>query len=97
MLINLIRLFVVYCFAFLIVEQTRGQSPSLSPEKLGYSTHSLVRSELGTVNYFVRNLNEKPNRPVLLYLDGSGPYPLFQRMKNGFGSTLVIQDQQLLD
>lgn len=97
MAINLVRSSVVICFLYLIIKPTLGQSPILSPEKLGYSTHSLVRSELGTVNYLVRSLHEKPNQPILLYLDGSGPYPLFQRMKNGFGSTLVIQDQQLLD
>lgn len=97
MLVNLVRSSIVFCLVLLFVEQTRGQSPTLSPEKLGYSAHELVHSDLGTVNYFVRNLKEKPNQPILLYLDGSGPYPLFQRMKQGFGSTLVIQDQQLLD
>jgi hypothetical protein len=55
MLVNLVRSSIVFCLVLLFVEQTRGQSPTLSPEKLGYSAHELVHSDLGTVNYFVRN------------------------------------------
>lgn len=74
-----------------------SQSPALSPERLGYSAHALEHPELGTVNYYIRSPDPEANKPILLYLDGSGPYPLFQRMKQGFGSTLVIQDKRLLD
>ena len=73
------------------------QPPSLSPEKLGYESHSIEDPKLGTVNYYLRKEGADPNKPLLVYLDGSGPYPLYQRMKQGFGSTVMIQDKKLLD
>jgi hypothetical protein len=73
-----------------------AQAPILSPEKLGYEAHSIDDTALGKVNYYIRNEGADPNKPILLYLDGSGPYPLFQRMKQGYGSTVMLQDKTVL-
>jgi pimeloyl-ACP methyl ester carboxylesterase len=80
----------------LISAASLAQPPSLTPEKLGYTSHSLETIQLGKVNYYVRNPEHDSNKPLLIYLDGSGPYPLFQRMKQGYGSTMLIQEKSLL-
>ena len=73
-----------------------AQPPSLTPEKLGYTSHSFATDQLGNVHYYLRDPDHDPSKPLLIYLDGSGPYPLFQRMKQGYGSTMLIQDKALL-
>lgn len=97
MMCSCIRFAIGIAISLLFVQESISQSPPLSPEKLGYSAFSLERPELGQVNYYVRNIEKNPTQPIIIYLDGSGPYPLFQRMEQGFGSTLVVQDRQLLD
>lgn len=92
----MIRNTVLLLLICLLASESRSQTLPLSPEKLGYSSYSIDDPQLGRVNYYVRNPDKNPNKPLLIYLDGSGPYPLFQRMKQGFGSTLMIQDKQLL-
>ncbi|MEI8212373.1 MAG: hypothetical protein WCI02_09500 [Planctomycetota bacterium] len=97
----MIRWIVLLSMVCLVSLESRSQTPTpqkptLSPEKLGYLSHNIDDPQLGTVNYYVRNPENDPTKPLILYLDGSGPYPLYQRMKQGFGSTVLIQDKQLL-
>ena len=73
-----------------------GQNQNLTPEKLGYTSYSIEHKTLGSIHYYLRNPNHDTTKPLLLYLDGSGPYPLFQRMKQGYGSTVLIQNQETL-
>lgn len=69
-------------------------SQDLSPEKLGFDHFEIEDKALGTINYYVsKNENKKP---ILIYLDGSGPYPLFHQMDGGFiGSTVVLDFDKL--
>lgn len=68
---------------------------TLSPEKLGLKAYSLTNKELGTVNYYISTNKIDTKKPVLLYLDGSGPYPLFQYTPRGTGSTIVVDFRNL--
>ncbi len=54
----------------------------------GFTHHTLKTKELETVDFYVRG--EGSEKPLLLYLDGSGPYPLFQKIKMGMGSTVIL-------
>ena len=67
----------------------------LSPKTLGFTEYSLNSKTLGKVIYYVSSNNQDNDLPVLLYLDGSGPYPLFQYTEMGIGSTVVLNFQEL--
>ena len=65
---------------------------NISPKKLGFEHYS-INLEDDTINYYLTNSEKK--LPLLVYLDGSGSFPLFQQMKQGIGSTVVIDFQNL--
>lgn len=70
-------------------------SLDLSPEKLGYKSYAIDDKKLGKVNFYLKTEAEDAQRPVLLYLDGSGPYPLFQKMTKGYGSTVPFGTKEV--
>lgn len=84
-------LFLLFCF--LLGIQLNAQS--LNPEKLGLKAYSIADKELGAINYYVSTNKIDARKPVLLYLDGSGAYPLFQYMPRGTGSTIVVDFRNL--
>lgn len=84
-------LFLVFCFLPGILLNAQ----SLNPEKLGLRAYSIADKELGPVNYYVSTNKIDSKKPVLLYLDGSGPYPLFQYTPRGTGSTIVVDFHNL--
>lgn len=67
----------------------------ITPEMLGFSEYTLSNDGLGNVNYFISKSETTSQKPLLVYLDGSGPYPLFQKLEKGIGSTVVINFQEL--
>ena len=82
-----ITVFVVFLNHFGLVAQI------ITPEKLGFDAHSFDHETLGTINYYATK--GKENKPLLVYLDGSGAFPLFQQLEQGIASTVVINYQQL--
>ncbi len=67
----------------------------LSPELLGFQSYELKDSHLGDVNYYVSKIDRDHPKPLLVYLDGSGHYPLYQKMNGGYGSTVVFDLEKL--
>lgn len=83
-----------FCVFFSLISQiTYGQE--ITPEKIGFKSFSIQDSSLGTVNYYVTANKIEEKKPVLLYLDGSGPYPLFQKTEQGIGSTVILDFKSL--
>ncbi len=68
---------------------------TITSDDLGFNSYSITNKELGEINYYVSKNDSNIEKPILLYLDGSGAFPLFQQMKNGIGSTVIIDFQNL--
>lgn len=67
----------------------------ISPEKLGFTEVVLKDKNLGDIHYYITKCGEKENKPVLLYLDGSGAYPLFQYTERGLGSSVPFDFKKI--
>lgn len=80
---------------FLICSATGLQAQVLTPAKLGFDEYTLNDKKLGTVHYYVSTTSKDKQKPVLIYLDGSGPFPLFQYTPQGTGSSVVIDFKKL--
>lgn len=85
----LILLFISWGMAYGLFAQT------LNPEKLGLRPYSITDKELGSINYYVSTNKIESKKPVLLYIDGSGAYPLFQYTPRGTGSTIILDFRNL--
>ncbi|MBK6571354.1 MAG: hypothetical protein KA251_06365 [Saprospiraceae bacterium] len=72
-----------------------SHSQAVNPEKYGFKNHSLVTKDLGTVNYYVSTPKSSQKKPLLLYVDGSGPMPLFQLVEKGTASTVPFDYRKL--
>ena len=70
-------------------------SQNITPELLGFEHHQLDSDQLGQVNYYLSKDSANIQKPLLVYLDGSGAFPLFQKLQAGIGSTIVIDFQRL--
>src|SRR6056297_815753 len=89
-LIKLTVLLVALCSLSSIYSQ------KISPEMLGFTQCKFKNEDLGEVNYYLSKSDSSKSQPLLVYLDGSGPYPLFQKLERGIGSTVVIDFQKLI-
>jgi len=70
---------------------------SITPEQLGFKAYTIQSSKYGEINYYVTTNKIDEQKPVLLYLDGSGAFPLFQKTGNGIRSAVALDFQQLSD
>jgi hypothetical protein len=86
------RIAMLIFSVFMVQLSANGQ---ITPEKLGFRQHTLTDKSLGTIQYYVTSNKADQQKPVLLYLDGSGAYPLFQYTSRGIGSTVPIDYRAL--
>ncbi|WP_026947106.1 alpha/beta hydrolase [Algoriphagus marincola] len=77
-------------FFISVIPGAIGQT--FTAESLGFEVDSIMDDSLGKIKYY--SIGNKEN-PTLLYLDGSGSFPLFQYVPKGIGSTVVIDWQRL--
>lgn len=82
-----IILLMMFCI-MLMSTQTRAQSPW---DKY-YEHDTLTTKALGTVIIHVTKTNRQTAKPLLVYLDGSGNYPLYYRKSSGRYNTSVALD-----
>lgn len=54
----------------------------------GFESYTIQHKDLGKIQFHVSAKNMDQSKPVLLYLDGSGSYPLFMYQQQGYGSTV---------
>ncbi len=71
------------------------QAQEITPERLGFRAYQLEDEALGHINYYLTGIEGDSKKPLIVYLDGSGPYPLFQKVAQGIGSTVVLDWQNL--
>lgn len=67
----------------------------ITPEKLGFSSNTLMVEKIGEVDYYLSIDSINISKPLLVYLDGSGAFPLFQKISKGIGSTVVLDFNEL--
>ncbi|MEM9549479.1 MAG: hypothetical protein AAGA77_26145 [Bacteroidota bacterium] len=72
---------------------TFAQNPSA--KMLGFEAFEFSTEKLGNVNYYLSQDSSGIQKPLLVYLDGSGSYPLFQVVEGGIASTVVLDFQRL--
>lgn len=78
-----------------VVPCIQAQHPG--PDQLGFESHTLETERYGTIDYYVTQAGQDTIKPLLVYLDGSGPMPLFQQTPRGLGSGVAIDWQTLKD
>ena len=61
----------------------------------GYKSFAINNKKLGKILYHISAEGIDQKKPVILYLDGSGPYPLFQHMTRGTGTTVPLSVKEL--
>ncbi len=69
----------------------------ITPERMGFTAHTIQDEHLGDIHYYITSKNNNQKKPVLLYLDGSGPYPLFQKTSNGIGTSVLLDCRALAE
>ncbi len=77
----------------LIVTLINTNAQNITPKILGFSEYKIEDDTLGNVNFYLSKSDKK--LPLLVYLEGSGAFPLFQKTEQGLGSTVVIDFQNL--
>jgi pimeloyl-ACP methyl ester carboxylesterase len=68
---------------------------TITPKEIGFEHFSLNDKKLGKIDYYLSNDVADKKKPLLVYLDGSGAFPLFQKMDIGIGSSVVIDYKNL--
>lgn len=87
-----INLFIILV---LILNFRLSFGQKITPEKLGFKAYSIENDSLGTINYYVSNADSNLQKPVLLYLDGSGASSLFKYVQGGLQSTFIGDYEKL--
>lgn len=85
----------IFTFLFGLFIGINSNAQTITPELLGFEQFKLQNEELGEVYYYLSSDTTKIRKPLLVYLDGSGALPLFQKIQKGIGSTVVIDFQKL--
>lgn len=75
-------------------------SSLITPESMGFTPFTLETDD-GVVRYYLSSggglLNEKVVRPLVMFLDGSGPSPVFWGKGNRLGSSLMFGPEEFPD
>ena len=85
----------IFTILFGIFVGINCNAQTITPELLGFEEFKLQEEQLGEIYYYLSSDNTNIRKPLLVYLDGSGAFPLFQKIQNGIGSTVVIDFQKL--
>jgi len=62
-----------------------------TPEEYGLNHYSIQDDELGKINFFVTQKNIEKEKPLLIFLDGSGNLPLYFILKKSNGTSQIIR------
>lgn len=86
---------LILSITLLLLSVINLNAQELTAEQLGFKAYSIEDETLGEINYYISSNKIDSTKPVLLYLDGSGAYPLFQYTEGGIGSTVIIDFRAL--
>jgi predicted esterase len=67
----------------------------ITSKDLGFQIYKLKDKELGEINYYLSIDSTKTKKPLLVYLDGSGAFPLFIKSENGLGTTIAFDYKKI--
>lgn len=87
----------VLCIIACLWNNGRIYAQVTASEKLGFKEFSIHLPQWGQVNYYVSTKRLDSLKPLLLYLDGSGPFPLYQKLDKGFGSSVALDIRKLAE
>lgn len=87
------RKFLLLFTLMYVFTQVFGQT--YTPQQLGFEARKVESNDLGDVNYYITPSADDKSNPLLVYLDGSGAFPLFQKVSQGIGSTVVLNYNEL--
>lgn len=87
------RITLIIFFGIIVGINLNAQN--ITPQLLGFEAYKLQEEQFAEVNYYLSIDSSKTKKPLLVYLDGSGAFPLFQQLDAGIGSTVVVDFQQL--
>lgn len=74
---------------FLIVNPgSFGQGKT--PEEYGLNHYSIQNSKLGTINFYVTQKSIDKEKPLLIFLDGSGNLPLYSVLQKSDGTSQIM-------
>src|SRR5690606_8268736 len=68
---------------------------TITQGKLGFNHFTIDDKSWGKIYYYISSKDIEKPKPILLYLDGSGAFPLFQYTERGIGSSAVIDFRNL--
>jgi len=60
-----------------------------------FKHYQLYHKKIGAVDFHTSG--EGPDKPLLIYLDGSGAYPLFQKVSQGMASTVMLDIKKVTE
>lgn len=84
-----------FFFLIVLVCSTNGISQSIDASKLGFEEHAISTTKLGNYSYYIFSKKGSVKKPLLVYLEGSGAYPMFQGTSSGLISTIPFDYQGL--
>ena len=87
--------YMIFSSILMLLAFTSNAQPS-SPKDLGLHESVIDSEELGEIHYYVTENKRDSLKPLLVYLDGSGSYPLFQTFEKGsLGSSVLLNFNEL--
>ena len=87
-------IFIFIFFITILSVNLYGQT-EITPEKLGLSAHTIANKNLGEINYYIKGVEK--DKPLIIYLDGSGSFPLYQKVSQGIASTVPLNSKEISD
>jgi hypothetical protein len=81
---------VIFLFAAQLLVNAQNKD-----SRFGFKSFEINDKKYGKILYHVSAAGLHEKKPVLLYLDGSGPMPLFQYTPRGIGSTVPLNTNEL--
>ena len=83
----LVSLIILFISSIL---QANGQTEVAVPEMdLSFQHYRLSDKMLGQVDFYIRTINNGKSKPLLVFLDGSGNYPLFRYVTDKKSTTIL--------
>ncbi len=79
---------------------SKSAEPAITPESMGFTPRKL-ETDAGSIHYYLssggRTLDANVVKPLVVYLDGSGPSPFFWGKGNRIGSSLMFSPDDFPD
>lgn len=82
------RITLTFLIFVLVTSVSFGQRKT--PEEYGLNHYSIQNSKLGTINFYVSQKGIDKEKPLLIFLDGSGHLPLYSVLQKPDGTSQIM-------